>query len=571
MRERLLGAVLALLVLAPAAAAADAPAPMLGTDLPAPLVLPGSGGGVFPRFAARAEPATTPTPRADCNAQSSPEPDIQGRVPKGSDAGFHCNFQALGHEGKSGGFKVERFVDSAGRECAYYDTSLLAFSNALTLGGTPTGTAVVDMSNPAHPVRTDTLLTPAMQSPHESLLVNRKRGLLAAVMGTPAFAPGFVDVYDLNADCRHPQLQTTLPVGILGHESGWSKDGYTFYATSIATGMITAVDMTDPQVPYALAVLPYPSHGTTISDDGNRAYVAALGGLIILDISEIQSRRPNPQAHVISKLTWDTITIPQNAQPFTVDGHPYLLETDEFSSTAEGLPTSHGPRVGAARIIDIADETAPRVVSNLRLAVHQPENRAALAGDPGALLPVQGYAAHYCMVPREKDPQIAACSMIVSGLRVFDIRDVTRPKELGYFVAPPGHLGGNALSDADAADFAMSRPTFVPKRGEIWYSDGNSGFYALKADPGVWPFPKRGAAAPQRCRRVLRLKLRKGATRAKVLVRGKRVKVRRRGGRLRVRSVVRGAPGARAKVRIVVRTKSGRRIKRVRRYVVCSG
>ena len=36
------------------------------------------------------------------------------------------------------------------------------------------------------------------------VLLNEKRGLLAAVTGNPAFYPGIVDVYDLNEDCRNP-------------------------------------------------------------------------------------------------------------------------------------------------------------------------------------------------------------------------------------------------------------------------------------------------------------------------------------------------------------------------------
>jgi hypothetical protein len=40
----------------------------------------------------------------------------------------------------------------------------------------------------------------------------------------------------------------------------------------------------------------------------------------------------------------------------------------------------------------------------------------------------------------------------------------------------------------------MSQPDFVPERGEIWYSDGTSGFYVLKVSPDVWPF--RSSARP---------------------------------------------------------------------------
>ena len=159
-----------------------------------------------------------------------------------------------------------------------------------------------------------------MQTPHESLVLSERRGLLVAVMGNPIFYPGVVDVYDLNADCRTPALQSSLPVGLLGHESGFAPDGNTFYATSLGTGHITAVDLTDPKVPRTLAVGQYPSHGLTISDDGNRGYVAGANGLIILDTSEIQARRPNPQFQVVSRLDWPSRTIPQVAIPVTIGG-----------------------------------------------------------------------------------------------------------------------------------------------------------------------------------------------------------------------------------------------------------
>jgi hypothetical protein len=142
--------------------------------------------------------------------------------------------------------------------------------------------------------------------------------------------------------------------------------------------------------------------------------------------------------------------------------------------------------VGAARIIDIADETKPRVVSNIRLAVHQPENRAAIAGDYGTQSPVQGYAAHYCNVPRRVDPQIFACSMILSGLRVFDIRDPENPKEIAYFMPPPSTISATGGSFIDErANWAMSQPAFALERNEIWYSDGTSGFYVLRLTDDV--------------------------------------------------------------------------------------
>ena len=71
---------------------------------------------------------------AVCDGASKPEPDVQGRVPAGSAAeGLWCNVSVVSHFGVNGGFKVQRYVDAAGHECAYYDTALLFPLNALNV------------------------------------------------------------------------------------------------------------------------------------------------------------------------------------------------------------------------------------------------------------------------------------------------------------------------------------------------------------------------------------------------------------------------------------------------------
>ena len=513
------------------------------------------------------------TPRADCGLGARPEPGIQGRVPAEevesgrADAGYRCNLVQVGHEGASGGFKVLRFVDRAGHECAYYDTTLLFPLNASNMSRDPTGVAVLDMSDPAKPVRTTTLVTPAMQTPHESLVLSEKRGLLIAVAGNPATLPGVVDIYDLNEDCRSPQLQSSLPVGFLGHESGLAPDGNTFYATSLFDGHVTAVDISNPRVPLPVWTGEYRSHGMTVSDDGNRAYLAALeDGLITVDTSEVQARRPNPQVREVSRLTWPDMSIPQVAIPVTIGGRAHVIEVDEFSTSDHGgpFPAENGPFVGAARIIDMADERRPRVVSDIRLQVHQPENRAQIGGDPGAGSFVQGYAAHYCSVPRRKEPGILACSFIASGLRVFDIRDAERPREIAYFVAPPRPTP----IVNERSNFAMSAPDFAPARDEIWYSDGNSGFYALRLTGEA----KKAVPAP--CLRAptitFTLHRVKGTrvVRAVAYVNGKR-RVTRSGRDLR-RLVVRGLKRTgRLAVRVVATHNTGARVVSTRTWDGC--
>jgi hypothetical protein len=254
-----------------------------------------------------------------------------------------------------------------------------------------------------------------------------------------------------------------------------APDGLTFYSASPGTSTLVPIDLSNPSAPLPLS-LPgiFDSHGLSISNDGNRAYAAGIrDGLIILDTSQVQSRVVNPTMPVVGRLTWTPFSIPQNAIPVTIHGHPYLVEFDEFGAQSS---------VGAGRIIDIADETNPFIVSNLRLEVHQPENFAAQAGDPGASnTALQGYAAHYCNVPQRTDPGIVACSMILSGLRVFDIRDPYNPREIAYYNAP------SRPAFVISGNYAMSSPAFAPERHEIWYSEGRSGFYAVRLTNGAWP------------------------------------------------------------------------------------
>lgn len=421
-----------------------------------------------------------PVPRAHCGPGSLPETGLQGRVSAADIAsgraakGYRCNARLVSHVASAAGYKVARYADSHGHQCAYYDST-----RAYVPGLSGSGTFVVDMTNGAKPVVTTTLTSPAMLSPHESLLSHQGRGLLVAAMGYVATAPGVVDVYDLKQDCRHPVLLASSPLGILGHESAFSPDGKTFYVNSVH--LTVAVGLDDPSNPTVLAAYPgAAAHGAGVSDDGNTFYSADLGlgnqvdqdlaGLTVLDVSEVQARRQNPQIRLLSALSWPEVSTPQVPNPVTIHGTKYVLEADEFTKLSDTN------QVGAARFINVQDPRKPFVVSNVRLEVN---NRAARAGDlkndPGATSSTGGYSLHYCSLPRRVDPVIAACTFIKSGLRVFDVRDPLHVKEIAYFNAPQ-----------DGSSDAVSSIAFVPERNELWYSDSASGFWAVQLTNGVW-------------------------------------------------------------------------------------
>ena len=284
-------------------------------------------------------------PRALCGPGSDPETGIQGRVSADDVAsgraarGYTCNTELVSHNGNVGGFRVQRYADKSGHVCAFYDSTLLFPTNALVGSTHKTGVFVLDMTDPAHPVQTAELKTPAMQSPHESLSLNVPRGLLAADLGNPFTYPGVVDIYSVADDCRHPALKSSLPIGAFGHEGAFSPDGNTFWvsAAGVAPSPPSTCRIPPPRCPCGSR----PASTCTASTSAGTAtlYYAALGyngetpGLTILDVNEIQRRVPNPQVRTISHLTWHTVSLPQAPIPVTIKGHRYLVEIDEFAST----------------------------------------------------------------------------------------------------------------------------------------------------------------------------------------------------------------------------------------------
>lgn len=573
LRAALASLVIAVLAAAPAGAQINFPAndlqPLLSlTGIPTPLMVP---------VQQPAEPPLVPVPRAECGPGSTPLGGMQGRVTSqavsSSQAakGWTCNLHVVGHFGSlPGGFRTWRYTDPAGHVCAFYDTSaeapLTIFSAA---GGPSPGVAVLDMTDPAHPVQSDLLTSLPMIAPHESLNLNAKRGLLAADMGSAAVLPGLMSIYDVKQDCRHPVLQSTYLATRFGHESGFSPDGNTFWVAGIDG--LAAVDVTDPRNPKTIWQANEFVHGANLSADGNRIYLAdpVTAGLTIMDTSEIQARKPDPTASEISRLTWKTVSIPQNTNPMTIDGKKYLLEFDEFALRLGG-GISPLNTVGGARIIDISDDRHPRVTSNIRLEVNQVKEHGEAQGDPQSLpSALTTYASHYCNIPREVDPEIVACSFINSGLRIFNIQDPLHPREVAYFVSPPTAA---SVPLSKPADLALSQPAFDPATRQVWFTDAITGFYALKLDDAVWPHPLAPPATTKACRRpsvVVHLNTGDRRIRSvRVTVGGRRV-AGKRTGRRGVRIRLSGRRSGTYVVRVTAKLSGGRSVVAKRRYKAC--
>ena len=399
-----------------------------------------------------------PVPKAQCGPSDRTEKGLQGqttsqeRASGDSQRGYNCNLELVGQFRGEGAFSQNG--PSYFGHCAYMATE----NNPRQAHP---GVVVIDVSDPKNPKATAYLAdTPAGLSPHETNKVNEARGLLGLSQNN---GPNFA-VYDLNADCAHPKLASSITVpNSKGHMGGWAEDGKTFYVGQNfrgVGGILPIIDVTDPYNAKVLLTWTFTGdgrpHDLSTNKDGTRLYVGQPGnfgappnnssfgpdGLVILDVSDIQNRRPNPQIRIVSKLFWNDQGQEEQILPFFSHGRSYLISADESGGQAGvgGLAAAcarGASAYGYSNVIDITDETKPRIVSKLMLEVHDPKNCAKFLAEP----PEVGggpldYSTERCALDRPANPTMAACGSRGTGTRVYDIRDPLHPLEIAYWKGP---------------------------------------------------------------------------------------------------------------------------------------
>jgi hypothetical protein len=412
-------------------------------------------------------------PKATCGTGDHTESGLQGETTQqerfggDSQTAYNCNLQLVGQEPQDvyqGAYSQDgpAYYDV----CAYYGTD-----NGPTTGQ---GIKVIDVSDPTRPVVTANLTdSPAALAPHETVATNANtRLLVAGQTGGQNFA-----VYDIS-DCRHPVLKSsiTLP-GSNGHMGAFAPDGNTYYLSqnpccSGTGGPLYIVDLTDPSNAKALPTWNFAGDGRPHSLNlnpqsfmpgvagGTRAYMGqgrswpfsdARDGLVITDVSDYQLRRPNPQIRIISTLFYFDQGTAESMIPVKINGHPYLVSVDE-AGAASGLKGWAGAcsrrtsAFGFPQIIDVADETNPKIIAKLRMQVSDPANCAALLAEtppdvpgtaPGTNLPASSGTTNYseetCVPDNPENTSMLACGFQNAQLRVFDVSDPINPKEIAYW------------------------------------------------------------------------------------------------------------------------------------------
>lgn len=537
---------------------------------------------------------------AVCGPGDRPEPGVQGQVPRAvqgeeSRKGFWCGMREVGHsdiDNRGGNYGLAWIGD-----CAYVTTFQ---SHTPYVEEHPAGVAVIDVADPTKPRLVRTFQTKGSLQAVETITAREAGDRKVLISGT--YDGNVIDIYDAS-DCRNPRLMSSYAAPYNVHNVTLSWDAKTlYYASALPTSEsnvpaknIVAVDienLADPKFITGIAMndlilegqglSPLGVHNVEVSPDGNRMYAGIItpgllaptlteylrgrGEMTILDISDIQNRVEHPKVKFISQFenAW------HGPRRFERDGRTYLVSGDEAVNNSEPLTSCGGP---FPRIADITDELAPKPIADVPLEINSAENC------PAALEDNLLYSTHYTDVDDERNTTLGLFPMYNAGLRVVDLRDPTRPTEIGYFNPGPDldtKFGATyGTMTRDAIDLVGSHVRYKADTGDIWFVSITSGFHVVELTPtgsdtdlGLPPTTPNA----RRCVKAVSIKVAaprdKRARSAKVYV-GRRLVRRVRGRDLRAPVILRGPRGRPIRVRVVVRTTDGKRYVRSRTYRIC--
>jgi len=470
--------------------------------------------------------------------EDRPETGVNGgvpgfeRQPPDGFQGFSCGARKVGqhalyNRGSFGDLQV--IVDDRGH-CAY-----ASMRDPSDLDHPTTGTVVLDVSVASQPVDVQILRTPAMLRAYSAFEIpiskatRRPGNIMGAAFkdfGPEATNPtNPLDLYDVSGNCLEPRHLSTFSLASGNHDGWLTPDAKTYYGVPFGGQTILVnpdridlhvTDISDPTQPrrllnwnrlqlppdiFELTKATTNFHDVTSNDEGTRVYLALYGGgtgdgrcangLLILDSSDVALRLPDPQLRFVSWLSWcdqqidpdfgDGSTASAHATEYVIheNGKEYIVSTDEGGALG-GSPTGMCNQRTYSRLIDIADERNPRVVSTFKPDVNKPENCAQnIATD------TTGGMVHYLNFDDRYNMRLVVYASSNQGIRVVDFRDPEHPKEIAYYVkerhvaenAAPAALFPNFTTGSTpvtGTDFTRPDPRYDLENC-FWYTGWNQG------------------------------------------------------------------------------------------------
>lgn len=481
-------------------------------------------------------PFLGPVPAPTCQPGDRTEKGVDGQLTTAERASgastkpYNCNLKIVGeYAGQGAGHQLMWYS-----HCAYMPTEGYEAGQKGVPPLRHPGIQVINVSNPRKPRYTTNLDGPAALYDWEDGSVNPHRALLGTAESWRGAGPQpAVAFYNLS-NCAHPKRLSSVQIpdpNLQAHAGSFAPDGKTYWITSWTKRRVFAIGVSDPRHPKEILDWSFPHHQPggagnnqichrislnqfTVDGHppGTLLFCGVVGkmvtpghfksgnGLVIYNVSQVQNRRPHPVIKVISKLYWKDGDIAIEPDLAFINGKPYLGVGDECGSGGCTYPKGAVaackaglPPYGFERLINISNLKKPKLVAKLMLAADAPKNCARTEHDIKSTMGGYGYSVHDCTFDNPRDATLLACSSHQAGVRVFDIRNPKKPKEIAYFVGPappvpteidPGSLLNKFQHVSPPINFAWSKShsRFVWRNGQLylWITSSHGGFYVLK-------------------------------------------------------------------------------------------
>ena len=343
------------------------------------------------------------------------------------------------------------------------------------MGESRVGTSIVDVSNPSNPRVVRQLETPVGTHSHkvqivdDVLVVNYERNTREP--DAPSWQAG-IKTFGLSNPREPRELGMLSMPGDGVHRMTYWEAPYAYLSASdegYSDRFFMIADLSDPSNPKEVGRYALPGMHTAAGETpdwdpnrrywhhhplvrGDRAYCSWWdAGLVILDISD--PRRPE----LVSRLDFG----PESRSTHTtlpIPGRDILVVTEEAIADA-GTEIQKN-----VRIVDISNEREPRVVSTFPI----PEGDYASRG--GRFGP---HNLHEMRPGSYVDSNHVFLTYFSGGIRVYDISDETRPREVAHYV-PEAPAGQPAIQLNDL---------LVDDDGLVYVTDRyNGGLYILEAE-----------------------------------------------------------------------------------------
>jgi hypothetical protein len=290
------------------------------------------------------------------------------------------------------------------------------------------------------------------------------------------------------SDPESPKLLGHYRTGGRGTHRNYYDGGRYVHATALPEGydghIYQIVDISDPANPVEVSRwwrrgqwiaggeegVPFGTllHGGAYVK-GDRAYLPySAGGFVILDISDVRNPR------LVSDLPFS----PPFQAFIAVHSAVPLQKRPLVVVNSEAIEEQGAEPLGYAGIVDISDEKCPRLIS----LFPQPEPSEGMGlknfyEKAGRFGPHNQHQPQYQDVLYQNE-DIVFLTYFNAGLRIYDISDERRPREVGYFVPPDPVVRRGPLPATGLV--TQSEDVLVDSRQNIFVSDKNHGIYVLR-------------------------------------------------------------------------------------------